>query len=304
MISVCIPVFNYDVRDLVKSLYSQCEELNHRYEIILIDDCSEDSFRKINSELHSITKYIQLQKNIGRARIRNLFLQYASFDYLLFLDCDSIIISSDFIKHYIESISNSSDVIVGGRIYSQIKPERNKLLRWKYCLTREQKPQPNDSNYKKMQFLSNNFLINKSLFEKIKFDERISGYGHEDTLFAYELRKSGIIIKYINNPVLNGEIESNEEFIQKTENSINNLKLILEFLKFDNGFIDEVTLLKNYFLIKKLKLDLIFYLKWKLLQSSIRSLLKKGIVSLLLFDFYKIGYLIHIMRTSSKTKTS
>lgn len=304
MISICIPVFNFDVRDLVKSLHSQCKGLNCKSEIIVIDDCSDNTFRKINSEIHSISKYIQLEKNIGRSKIRNLFLQYDTYDYLLFLDCDSIIINSDFIKNYVESVSNNSDVIVGGRIYPQTKPERNKLLRWKYCLLREQRPQPNDFNYKKMHFLSNNFLIKKSLFEKIRFDERITGYGHEDTLFAYELKKSGIVIKYINNPVMNGELESNEEFIQKTEKSIDNLKLILEFLKFDKGFVNEVTLLKNYFLIKRWKLEFILYLKWKLLNSVIKSFLEKGLVNLFLFDFYKIGYLIHIIRTSNKTKSS
>jgi cellulose synthase/poly-beta-1,6-N-acetylglucosamine synthase-like glycosyltransferase len=304
MISICIPVFNFDVRDLVKSLHSQCKGLNYKSEIIVIDDCSGNSFREINSEINSISKYIQLEKNIGRSKIRNLFLQYAAYDYLLFLDCDSIVISSDFIKNYIESVSNNSDVIVGGRIYPQTKPERNKLLRWKYCLLREQKPQLNNSDYKKMHFLSNNFLIRKSLFEKIRFDERITGYGHEDTLFAYELKKSGIVIKYINNPVMNGELENNKEFIQKTEKSIDNLKLILEFLKFDKGFISEVILLKNYFLIKRWRLELIFYLKWKLLHSVIKRILVKGIVNLFLFDFYKIGYLIHIMRASNKTKTS
>jgi GT2 family glycosyltransferase len=302
MISICIPVFNFDVRELVKSLHTQCIQLNSKSEIILIDDCSDISYRKINSEIQSISNYIQLENNIGRAKIRNAFIQYATYDYLLFLDCDSIIINPDFLKNYIDKLGKNYDVIVGGRIYSGQKPNREKILRWKYCLAREQKPA--DKNYRRMHFLSNNFLIKKSLLQKIRFDERLTEYGHEDTLFGYELKKAGIKIHYINNPVMNGELENNEEFLEKTEKSIENLILILKLLKGDQNFITEVTLLNNYSKLKTLKLEIIIYFIWKLIRGIIRFFLRKGHVSLLLFDFYKLGYLIFVMRNSYKTKSS
>lgn len=304
MISICIPVYNFDVRDLVKSLHSQCNDIISKPELILIDDCSDTYFQKTNSELSSIARYIQLDKNVGRSKIRNLFLQYANYDYLLFLDCDSIIFTPDFIKKYVKAIDNNSSVIVGGRVYSNQKPTYDKLLRWKYCTLREQKPITDYASSSKRHFLSNNFLIQKSLFEKIRFDERIIGYGHEDTLFAYELKKAGIEINYLNNPVMNGELENNEEFLEKTERSIINLKQILEFLNYDEGFISEVSLLKNYFRIKKWNLDFLLFIKWRFLKGIIKSLFLKGYVSLMLFDFYKIGYLISLMRASDKTKTS
>mgnify|MGYP000363990435 FL=1 len=197
MISICIPIHNYDVTSLVNSLHSQCIEANIDFEIILIDDFSEKNFREINSKLSLISNYIQLDNNVGRSRIRNLFLQYAKYEYLLFLDCDSII-NNNFIDNYLDSIiENNSEVFIGGRIYPSIKPDKNYLLRWKYCTLREQTNYPSSNK----AFMSNNFLIKKELFEKIKFDERIKIYGHEDTLFGYELKKAGIKIKYINNPV-------------------------------------------------------------------------------------------------------
>lgn len=300
MISICIPIYNCDVRDLVKSLNSQCKEAKIEYEIILIDDCSTNSFRKINSELHIISNYVELDQNVGRAKIRNLFLQYVRYDYLLFLDCDSIIISSDFIKNYVNIINENLSVVVGGRVYPSERPKRNKLLRWKYCNIRERKPNNNASNEKK-HFLSNNFLIKKSIFENIKFNEKITNYGHEDTLFGYELKKAGVEVSYINNPVLNGELEDNGEFLEKTERSIENLKLILEILNYDVRFINEVNLLRNYYKLKKYKLDFLIYVIWKIKRTLIKFLLKNGISSLILFDFYKLGYLISIMQKSSKT---
>ena len=90
MISICIPVYNFNITSLVNELSNQVNSLNIPCEIIVIDDCSENFKRinKIECEKHT---YIELSENIGRARIRNLFLKYAKYEYLLFLDCDSLV---------------------------------------------------------------------------------------------------------------------------------------------------------------------------------------------------------------------
>ncbi|MCX7611617.1 MAG: glycosyltransferase [Ignavibacterium sp.] len=304
MLSICIPVFNFDVRNLVDSIYSQVKNLKEKTEIILIDDCSDEYYKKINSQLPTEIRFIPLSKNIGRAKIRNLFLNYTNYDYLLFLDCDSIVIKDDFIKNYLDIIKTNPDVVIGGRIYPTEKPHKSKMLRWRYCLEREHKLFFGNNDKNNRGFLSNNFLIRKTLFEKINFDERISSYGHEDTLFGYELKKAGIKITYIDNPVLNGELEDNEVFLNKTEMSIHNLKLILEYLNFDKEFTNEVNLLRNYYLIKKLKLIFLLELLWNSTKNFVKMLLIKGYYNSLLFDFYKIGYLNSILRESDKRKPS
>ena len=72
--------------------------------------------------------------------------------------------------------------------------------------------------------------------DKVKFDERITKYGHEDTLFGFELKKNNTQITHIDNPVINGNLETNEEFIEKTEEGLLNLLKIVEFLSFDKAF--------------------------------------------------------------------
>ena len=84
MISVCIPVFNVDVRKLTESLMSQASDIPA--EIILIDDGSGEEFRQVNRELQDAgIQYHELEENIGRARIRNRFTEYANYEQLLFL---------------------------------------------------------------------------------------------------------------------------------------------------------------------------------------------------------------------------
>lgn len=51
MISICIPVYNFNVNDLVKQLSFQLELLDVISEIILIDDCSDSSFKKVNERI-------------------------------------------------------------------------------------------------------------------------------------------------------------------------------------------------------------------------------------------------------------
>ena len=51
MISICIPIYNFDVRQLVISLHKQAQNLKVRSEIILIDDFSNEHYRNINSKV-------------------------------------------------------------------------------------------------------------------------------------------------------------------------------------------------------------------------------------------------------------
>ncbi|MBE9467545.1 MAG: glycosyltransferase [Bacteroidetes bacterium] len=65
MISICIPIYNFNVVNLVNELVRQGKTLNKESEIILIDDCSSTKFRQINELVCKKVKYISLNKNIG-----------------------------------------------------------------------------------------------------------------------------------------------------------------------------------------------------------------------------------------------
>ena len=247
MLSICIPIYNFNVTTLINKLSQQIKKINVLCEIILIDDCSKEEFKKNNENVCKKEIYIQLGKNIGRAKIRNLFLKYAKYDYLLFLDCDTFIISDDFVAKYISTICrNEYDIICGGVIYDNYRPERSKMLRWKYGIKKESKPFNIRASSPNKSFMTSNFLINRIIFEQTKFDERITEYGHEDTLFGFMIKKKGINVKHINNPVLHGDIDFNTEYLKKTENGIINLIHILSYVGYDHQFIQDVTILNYY----------------------------------------------------------
>ena len=112
MISVCIPIHNYDVLPLAESIVAQDAEV----ELVCIDDGSTTEFIEHNRPIEKMGKYIVLGENVGRARVRNRFLDHAQGDWLLFLDNDSLV-PENFLKAYRDYMSDAVDVIVGGRIY-------------------------------------------------------------------------------------------------------------------------------------------------------------------------------------------
>jgi len=243
MISICIPVYNFNITSLINELTTQVNSLNIECEIIVIDDCSENFKRinKIECEKHT---YIELSENIGRARIRNLFLKYAKYEYLLFLDCDSLIKTTSFLSNYVEIIKDKPRVVCGGRIYETSRPNREKRLRWKYGILRESQSCSVRREFPDKSFMTNNFLISKKVFEENRFDERIVKYGHEDTLFGFSLKKRNIRIIHIDNPVINGDIELNSEYLNKTREGVINLVNILYFSKYDKDIIGDIAILR------------------------------------------------------------
>lgn len=285
MISICIPVYNFNITSLVSELSNQAKSLNILYEIIIIDDCS-DNYKIINRSVCEKYIYIELSENIGRARIRNLFLNYAKYEYLLFLDCDSLIGMTNFLSKYIEIIKDSPSVVCGGRVYDTSRPKREKMLSWKYGIVRESQPCSIRRKFPNKSFMTNNFLINKKILEEIKFDERIVQYGHEDTLFGFSLKKKNIIITHIDNSVINGDIEQNSEYLNKTREGVINLINILDFIENDNELINDITILRFYNKVRKI--EKIIKLSFVLFKPLIIFLLTKGYISLYLFDYFKL----------------
>ncbi len=291
MISICIPIYNFDVRLLVNTLANQIEKVGVPCELVLIDDYSSEDFRKINQEVCEQHTYILLTENIGRSRIRNLFLHHALYDYLLFLDCDSIVENPDFLANYFKSINQENLLVCGGRVYPQDCPDENHYLRWNFGVKRESQSAEVRRLNPNKSFMTNNFLIHSSLFSEFLFDESLIGYGHEDTLLGFQLKKSGIQITHIENPILNGDIETNKLFMEKTERGVENLCIIAQKIHFEPDFVNDIALLKAYVKLRKYHLQPLFNLLFTLLRPIMKSILITSKVSLKFFDVYKLGLL-------------
>ena len=86
MISVLLPTYNYNVFPLVKEIHKQLTQSKIAFEIVCVDDASEEKFKKLNESINTLTfsSFIVLDKNVGRSKIRNLLVSYANFEWILF----------------------------------------------------------------------------------------------------------------------------------------------------------------------------------------------------------------------------
>lgn len=291
-LSICIPIYNFDVRPLVQALHAQLQDMQGAAELIMIDDASNMYYKSVNKAVAAMGTYVELPKNIGRAKIRNRFLDYAKGEYLLFLDGDALLMADDFLSRYSAIISQKKpQIICGGRVYPSLLPSAQQALRWRYGHAKESQTADVRAQHPNRSFMTNNFVVQRSLLQRIPFDERLSRYGHEDTLFGFELSKQGVAIVHIDNPILNGDIETNALFMAKTEAAIVNLAEILAWRNYDKALIDSMQLSKVYYAMPPWSRRLWAWVFRHLVKRPLRWSLLHWRLPLFCFDVYKLGYL-------------
>ena len=294
MLSILIPTYNYNVVKLIKSLYKQLQNKEIKFEIICFDNGSNSEINLLNKEINDIPNcfFNCLDKDVGRSKIRNLLAEEAKYDWLLFLDSDVLPVSEQFMDNYIKSLEKNK-VVYGGLKYYDQRPSKEFMLRWVYGKKREEVGLKKRNSNPNKHFSSANFLIKKKVFNRVKFDEELVEYGHEDTLLAVELVNRNISIHQIDNPVYHLGLDNNSVFLQKTKKAVENLYLLQEQKKLDAS---NSKLLKRFSEFKRVKMDRrlakLFINYSKIMERNLNS--KNP--SLKVYDFYKLSYLCSISK--------
>lgn len=283
MISICIPIYNNDVADLVKDLHMQCEDIGFPSEIVLLDDASTDTLIRDKNKTVADQLNVMFHENpinLGLAKTRNRLAKLAQYPYLLFIDSDAQVVDSEYLSKYKDQCKPSV-VSFGGCIYTPDCPDKKYILRWKFGKTREE----GVGKY----FSCFNFLIDKNILTQYPFSEDLNQYGYEDTLFGITLQKNNIKVSFIDNPMLHLGLDPAGEYLRKINLSLANL------LKIDNQLKewqrrDSIRLLKAYSVIDCLCLTSLIIFLFNFLKKSLMKNLKSEKPDLLILDFYKLGY--------------
>ncbi|MBT9394500.1 glycosyltransferase [Hymenobacter sp. NST-14] len=224
-LSILIPVFNYDVRPLVRGLRAQVADWPGPVEVHCLDDGSADAFRQLNRELAHLpgVHYRELDCNVGRSAIRNQLATAARYTWLLLLDNDSRLPDAQFLARY-AAARHRGAVLSGGTAYEAAPPPEAALrLRWLYGRHREARPAAVRQRAPHGQLTLNNLLIERKVFCQLGLDENLTRYGHEDTKFGWLLRRAAIDVHHLDNPVLHDGLEPAPIFLQKTHDAVRNL---------------------------------------------------------------------------------
>ncbi len=293
MLSILIPTKDYECRNLVETLHRQGTTLGRPFEIIVGEDGSSPRGLSFNAPLEKLPhcrRVIQSQ-NVGRARIRNILAQEARGKNILFIDSDAVAERNDILRLYSQALEESN-VVCGGFYHPEAPLTSSCTLRHRYERAADKHRSAQErSRAPYDKFATFCFAIRRELFLEIKFDERITNYGYEDTLFGYELRRRGVQISHIDAPLMHIGLESNAIYLAKVEESLRTLSQL-------EGTIAPTTLLRFYNRLKGWHLTNITALAWRALRPILRMNLLSNHPSLTLLNIYKIGYYCNLKRVS------
>lgn len=296
MLSILIPVYNYEAFPLVSNIHAQAIKAGIPFEIVCLDDASPQLYTN-NEKINALegAQYEILEQNIGRSKIRNLLAKKAQFDWLLFLDADVLPKNKKLILNYLPYMDEQPKVVNGGILYQEIRPDKRRVLRWLYGRKREALPYKKRRRNPYLSLLTLNFMIHKSVFSTVSFNEKIPNLRHEDTLFSHDLMHANVTVLHIKNPVYHLGIDVFETAIRKENESLVALKFLL----------DHELLAPNYLRISRLfsrlkKMGLVSVIA--VFHQSVKSIFLKNLSgkypSLRIFDLYRIGYLCALEKNS------
>ena len=290
MISILIPCFDYNAYPLVSILEKQALMLKIDFEIICIDDGSFSSKNDLNQKINLLTnsKFIELKKNIGRINNRLLLAEKSQYEWLIFIDVDTLPNEDNFLKNYIDQL-NKGTLIIGGCTYK--KPDNeNFSLRYKFGKFREEISSDirNKNPYKYIS--SCNFMCKRDVLIDVLASINTISYGN-DYIFGSLIKKKGIDIKHIDNPVLIDNIDENQIFIKKTHHALDNL-----ISSYNNKIIKNhsISILKAYIILDSLLMKNIFVKITDLFKNLLDRNLHSKDPNLFLFDLYRLNYLCKI----------
>ncbi|GGD85406.1 glycosyltransferase family 2 protein [Planktosalinus lacus] len=296
MISILIPTYNYDITTLVTRLVEQLEQSKVAFEILVLDDASTNQEIKIkNKEISSFENcfLIENAENQGRTATRQALAEKANNQWLLFMDADVLPKNNDFIKKF--DVENQiSDVVFGGISYEEQKPEKEKVLRWKYGKAREAKPVAERKKMPHLSIISQCFLIQKKVFLQANdFHDNVYGV---DVLFAQNLEKMKTTVQHIDNPIVHLGLESSAQFIEKSKKGLQSLYRFEKETKITN---DYRPIQKAYRSLERNKLDSFFMKSMQLFEKSIFKNLQSSNPSLFLFDLYRLYFFTKLHHTKA-----
>ena len=188
LVSVIVPVYKVE-KYLERCLNSLQEQTLHDIEILLINDASPDRCGEICETYAKQDKRFRVfhrKENRGLSAARNLGIQYAVSDYLMFVDSDDWV-ACDFCKDAFETAKQyHADLVMFG--YQHVTESGFNKLKFgsierstKNLMSREEAI---ELTFEEFGMVAWNKLYSKKLFDGIKYPE---GYLFEDTGTTYKL---------------------------------------------------------------------------------------------------------------------
>ncbi len=303
LLSVLIPTYNHDCTPLVSALARQAAALGpEACEIVVADDGSDDAAAlAANRTVAHIPqcRYVERGRNTGRSAIRNYLARQARGEWLLYIDNDMAVHSTDYLaryaRHPLVQTSRPGDapcLLYGGYTVGGDPRTLRHNLRYAYEKAHTANGSAAERNARPhADFHTSNFLTPRTVMLAHPFDERIRRYGYEDVLWGKTLAAAGIGVQHIDNPLGFDTFETNRQFLAKTDEAMLTLAELAPELEGYSALLP---------LARRIRRAHMAAIVEKTAQNIIRPLLEGNNTSLFLFNMYKLGRLLAAQRTLSR----
>ena len=193
-ISVIVPIYNVE-KYLRKCLDSLVNQTFKDFEVILVNDGSTDSSQDIIDEYKSKYPFIKAIKkeNGGMSSARNVGLEYATGEYIAFVDSDDYVEIFFLEKLYNKAIEDNSDMVICD--YYGLNEEEKRYIKCHMLFSPEQKRE-----YLVSPPMVWNKLIKKTILDKVKFRE---GIFYEDLDICVRMLPMINKIAFVDEPLYN-----------------------------------------------------------------------------------------------------
>ncbi|MBU2524755.1 glycosyltransferase family 2 protein [Patescibacteria group bacterium] len=229
--SIIIPTYNR--REILLKCLQTLDELNYdknRFEVIVVDDGSDDKTDQMVwdfAEDSDMSIEYFYQENKGQGNARNLGLNHAKGDVVVFIG-DDIIVCPDFLKEHMRVHKNHPEENAACLGFIEWHPDLNitTFMNWltngssvlgkfgghQFAFEKLQGKDEADYNF----FYTSNISLKRSLLMREKFDSKFNCYGWEDIELGFRLQKKhGLRLYYNKDAVAYHLHEILEESLEK-----------------------------------------------------------------------------------------
>jgi len=226
-ISIIIPVYNEGevVKEVINEIQKQIKKVNIDYEIIIVDDGSNDNTKEILGSLNKENiKIITHPKNMGYGEAILTGVKNAKYEYIATIDADGSYLAEDLLKLTTEV--EEFDLVIGARKGKEFwgsmlkHPARLLFLFLAEFTVGEKIPDVN----------SGLRIFKKSSFLELKFPVICRGFSFSSTMTLAFLAE-GRFVKFVPISYLSRKGKSKVNYIRDT---LRTLQVLTEIITFYN----------------------------------------------------------------------
>lgn len=229
---------NYNPKPLLREITDQIHKNQAEIRVVVWDDgsdavCQHQLVVLQKEFARSPVTWVTGVENVGRARMRQNILDFDQEGWIVCLDSD-MVPDEDFVEQMVALLVDPAQVYLGQHYYQVEIPFEPFRLHWYYGKKREVRRNENLRRH----FSTGIFALHSSLTPRLSFDQHLTGYGHEDTLFGLQLENLAIPVKRIPLKAQHDGLDPFGKFLEKQYEAVHNLQYLQKaFPGYRNGLI-------------------------------------------------------------------